>query len=129
MRQKLILDAFIQIVLRPKSRPRSTHNRNGKLTVYTPPRTCEFEEKLGWLVKAAYKDRPTSQKLKIELTLHFRKSMRGDIDNYTKSILDAMNKIVYDDDRQIRHKTVSVVDNCGHDGVHIQVWEISNEVI
>lgn len=95
---------------RPKSKERPRMSRTGY--AYTPKATKKYEA----LVANTYNgpkfpDGPISVTLKfnpkyIELTISDLKSksispLRGDIDNYAKSILDALNTIAYEDDKQI----------------------------
>lgn len=93
----------------PKERPRS---RKGMSSVYTPPKTLKAEERIASQyagpcfdgpVKVVIQLHPTHQEVHIvpldpELkadTLH------GDIDNYMKTTLDALNGVAWVDDRQV----------------------------
>lgn len=80
-----------------KARPRTFVNRRGRTLTYTPPKTREFETLVAWEARRA-KVRPTNAP--VAMTLRFFRC-RGDADNLTKSILDALNGIAYDDDRQV----------------------------
>ena len=94
-----------------KGRPRMS--RRGR--VFTPERTKIFEDKVAdsWAheINATFLG-PVS----VEIELHKdyfvvtiveykgdeKNPMRGDIDNYAKSILDGLNKVAYEDDKQVR---------------------------
>ena len=98
-----------------KGRPRFT--RNGH--TYTPAETTNYEnlvrlayqqagcEKLeGEIVatiKAVYPiPKSTSKKKRAEmLAVNIRPTVKPDCDNIAKTILDALNKIAYDDDSQV----------------------------
>lgn len=98
-----------------KGRPRFT--RNGH--TYTPAETTNYEnlvrlayqqagcEKLeGEIVatiKAVYPiPKSTSKKKRAEmLAVNIRPTVKPDCDNIAKTILDALNKIAYDDDNQV----------------------------
>ena len=94
---------------RSKQRPRST--RSGH--TYTPKETREYEKKISEAYSGvAFVDGPLEVELVFdndkttivikELKLAKNPSkLRGDIDNYAKAILDALNGVAYTDDKQI----------------------------
>lgn len=81
-----------------KERPRA-----GRRGVYTPKKTVEAEA----LVQQAFRD---SGAVKLEgnivayVTFYVGGSLLKDLDNMEKLVFDALNKLAYDDDRQIREK-------------------------
>jgi len=95
----------------PKQRPRAARSRDGsgKLYVFTPKKTVDYEK----IVQAA--TIAAMQKWRVENERHWNAQKRyavsmwffvpdrrvRDLDNLQKSILDALNKLVYDDDRQV----------------------------
>lgn len=109
-----------------KGRPRATM-RGGHARVYTPARTASFEGKVkavALVTMTACGHAPTPDAVHVEIA--FERAMpvswpkrkqlelRGapivgapDIDNQVKSILDAMNGIVFEDDKQVSDLTVS----------------------
>jgi len=106
---------FIPIRPLAKERPRAT--RNGH--VYTPKRTSDYEK----AVASAYKGPLFDASYTIEVCLEFsiegttlvvsatknpdhKSSLRGDVDNYVKAILDALNGVAWQDDKQIIELTV-----------------------
>lgn len=105
---------FIPVEPVAKGRPRFT--RRG--FVYTPKVTRVYEQAIkNFLLQI---DRPYSSVIDkpLRICLHFfiRKpksvkreypSIRPDVDNYAKAVLDAMNGIVFKDDGQIISLTVS----------------------
>jgi len=99
----------------PKGRPRF-----GKGRTYTPKSTVAFEKAIASYARAAYRGKPLQSRLSASIDLYFpipeswRKSKReaarlglldhtiaADVDNCAKSALDALNGIIYADDRQI----------------------------
>jgi len=83
--------------------------------VFTPQRTLEAEA----LVRAAWGDRPKFDG-PVSLVLNFapdgtlivvcpyygsESRLRGDIDNYIKTIMDGLNGAAWGDDRQVLHVT------------------------
>lgn len=103
-----------------KGRPRLT-TRGGYAHAYTPAKTREFENLVGWAAKRAMCQRPpvaSGRALFVQITvsivppLSWSKKRRSesfgafcskkpDTDNVAKAILDAMNGIVYEDDAQV----------------------------
>lgn len=91
---------------KPKERPRS--GKNGR--IYTPKATLEAEAELA----ASYEGplfegpisiwmqfHPTSTTIQIEDWFGPISSLRGDIDNYLKLPLDALQGLAYPNDRQV----------------------------
>ena len=97
----------------PKGRPRMT--RFGK--AYTPKETVAYEKEISELYDGPlFEDELLCMKLRFtvegtELLLEklehnpkvkqTKSKLTGDIDNYAKSILDALNGVAYADDKQI----------------------------
>jgi crossover junction endodeoxyribonuclease RusA len=94
---------------RPKVKQRPRLGRRGR--VFTPAQTLEFERQVreAWdgfcaekpvsLVITLYKDKFTVTVTEYD-TLE-PSPLRGDIDNYAKSILDGLNGVAYTDDKLV----------------------------
>ena len=97
------------IPLKPKAKGRPRAGRNG---MYTDKATREYED----AIRKIYLDLGlpklegslqlvcTFQTDHIHVTLVTVKEeskLRGDVDNYVKSLLDGLNGVAYDDDKQI----------------------------
>jgi Holliday junction resolvase RusA-like endonuclease len=89
----------------PKGRPR--FSRHG---IYTPPKTKIYEERVAWDSKRCWNKQPLKDiPIEIKLWFFFKRPKKitsktvgkCDLDNLTKSTLDGMQKIVFEDDRQI----------------------------
>ena len=102
---------------RPRGKERPRVGRNGKF--YTPKTTREYEESVAWFAKTAYKEEPTKDPVRLDLTIRSSKS-RADISNILKSIEDGMNGIIYVDDKQIEEIHISRVKGDG-EGVDVTV--------
>lgn len=95
-----------------KQRPRMT--RRGR--VFTPKATLEFEQLVrdNWeyeLIEGDISVTITLMKDGFEVTVEeydddTKSPLRGDIDNYAKSILDGLNGTAFTDDRHIRKLVV-----------------------
>lgn len=81
----------------PKGRPRVM----GKVT-FTPKRTVAYERKVKVAAIGAMVDRERFEfSVTVEIIFYRKNRYRSDLDNLYKAVSDAMNGIVYDDDRQI----------------------------
>jgi len=81
----------------PKGRPRlGIHGR--KAYVYTPPKTKEYENLVGWVAKSAG-CRPVEGPVSVALSVYVKG--RLDADNIAKSILDGLTGVAYEDDDQV----------------------------
>ena len=56
--------------------------------------------------KKQYKGKVISEGCHMEITLFFKDRRARDVDNYNKLVLDALEGIVYEDDKQIQRLTV-----------------------
>ncbi len=113
-----------------KGRPRARSFKVGDQTrtqIYTPARTASFEGKVKAVAAVAMSEQgvsPTPDAVHVELafekampvswTKRQRLTMRGepitqspDIDNQVKAVLDALNGVVWEDDKQVSDLTVS----------------------
>ena len=114
MTRKLQYHQFFK--LRPKSKLRPRFNRRTGVA-FTPKATHQYEKEFADLYRGPlFHDCPLSLKLRFtvegtELLIEKvkpndnveqpTKRLTGDIDNYAKSVLDALNGVAYTDDKQI----------------------------
>ena len=98
-----------------KGRPRLGRRRKA----FTPPKTIEYETAVANAWATAFEgEEPFKGPVGMQVTImsnhihvhlweledsHRPKYIQGDVDNYVKSILDALNVIAYDDDKQVHH--------------------------
>ena len=130
-----------------KGRPRMT--RSGH--VYTPQKTREYEERvknaamsemgrnniLPWTEKQPLKviiecffalPKSATKKQRIDVLEHRKfPTIKSDIDNIAKSILDGMNGHVYGDDSQIVDLVVTKRYDCDDAFVIVTVKEVDND--
>jgi len=57
--------------------------------------------------KKQYKKKIVSTDCALEVTLFFKDKRRRDVDNFNKIILDALEGVVYEDDKQIQKLTIT----------------------
>lgn len=101
-----------------KGRPRCTTTKTGKIHVYTDDKTAQAELDLGWAFKAAYPGHePVSCECSVLMMFCTDKDRSdrtsADVDNYVKTVLDALNGIAWVDDRQVTHLTVHISPTLG----------------
>ena len=100
------------IAVRPKSKERPRFSKKG--FAYTSAITREYENKIAFEYKGPLID--ATHTIAVELNFDvsgtfitvtgtkkpdWKCSLKGDIDNYAKSILDALNGVAWEDDKQI----------------------------
>jgi len=93
----------IPVIPFPKERPRIS--RNG---TYTPPKTVRYEREISNYC-APLCSEPLEGPLRIQIDFHMHRPekqkhsypSRSDWDNLSKAVCDALNKIAWNDDRQI----------------------------
>lgn len=105
----------IKVPIKPKSKQRPRVLRTGH--TYTPKVTLEYEAQIKEAWDGPQFQSPVSveiilykNEIKITITEETeekKSSLRGDIDNYAKSILDGLNGKAYVDDRQVVKLKVS----------------------
>lgn len=84
-------------------RPRAFVSKSGHASTYMPDASRKYQETcrvhaMAAAMKARWK--PVSAPCAIELKV-YRRERRGDIENIQKGVQDAMNRVVYVDDRQV----------------------------
>jgi len=85
----------------PKQRPR--FGRGGH--VYTPSKTKQYEELVGWYAKQCIPE-PISENIALHIRVYVKNNVFPDIDNIAKSIMDGLNGIAYNDDKQVACLTI-----------------------
>lgn len=92
----------------PKERPRFT-NRGGFARAYTSSKTRNFEASIARMAKAQLQfQKPITDLIVVSVFFEFMRpkktvlmTPKKDLDNLCKSIFDALNGILYNDDTQI----------------------------
>jgi crossover junction endodeoxyribonuclease RusA len=100
---------------KPKVKQRPRLGRRGR--VFTPIQTLEFERAVREAWEGPCADKPVDitislYKHKLRVTVTESKDptssgLRGDIDNYAKSILDGLNGVAYVDDKLVKRLLVT----------------------
>jgi Holliday junction resolvase RusA-like endonuclease len=94
------------------------------MRIYTPTTTAKAEQEIGWRFRQAYPGLAPDKVMRyaVRLTFHCRREGRGDVDNRTKTVLDALNKIVWDDDRQIDELHALIVHRATNPRTEIEIY-------
>jgi len=90
----------------PKERPRVTSRVNkwtgeSKTFAYTPKRTKQYEAYVALLARQAMGDREPEKGLLCVSLVFYRARRNADIDNCTKSVMDAIQGVVFNNDNQV----------------------------
>lgn len=105
-----------------KERPRTFVDGTGKTRTITPRKTQAAEQMIGYEFRRQYPGfgEPIPHPVSVRLVFHTM-SKRKDMDNMEKLVMDAMNNLVYCDDKQVYHKTTTVVRGKGNPETIIEV--------
>ncbi|RJQ07575.1 MAG: RusA family crossover junction endodeoxyribonuclease [Bacillota bacterium] len=112
----------------PKKRPRLGYGGR-RAYVYTPRETLAYEEAVGWAARPHF-PKPLEGPVSVKLDVYLATGKRGDLDNYSKSILDGVNEIAFRDDSQVARLEASLR-RCPHgqERVEVEVAEIAEEAM
>jgi Holliday junction resolvase RusA-like endonuclease len=104
--------------IRPIAKGRPRLSKRG--FAYTPKRTAEYEKEIAESYKGplfdeqytlevtlVFTDKGTSLNIIGHKNPNYKHPLRGDIDNYVKSVLDGLNGVAWADDKQIIQLIVS----------------------
>lgn len=109
----------------PKERARTVRSPYGKHHTFTPKRTVAWEQTIRAHAMRAIAQaewRPTAARYEIDIEVH-RAARRGDADNFLKAAKDALNGVIWPDDRMVAKASVTLVD--GQDvGMRVRVTRI-----
>lgn len=104
-----------------QQRPRAT-NRGGHVQIYDPPKVKKFKKEVAEFINQQRLPKFENVELSVQIRFYrkvqkslskkerelrlshiHRPVVKPDLDNYTKSILDALNGLLWDDDAKIVH--------------------------
>ena len=99
---------------------------------FTPraQRYLAYKNKVGWVARQHMQGKPTKEPVCVEIKVYLHRGVQGDVDNYFKSIADSLNKVVYQDDRQIRKIKASKIEceSEEEERVEVRVYEIEEQI-
>lgn len=105
-----------------KERPRTFVDGTGKSRTITPRKTQQAEQTIGYEFRRQCPGfgEPIPHPVSVRLVFHTM-SKRKDLDNLAKTALDAINKVIICDDRQVEHIDAKVVRGKGNPETIIEV--------
>lgn len=71
---------------------------------YTPKATKNYEKKITYLAKCNMEEDIIEEQVEINIKFYFKDNKEGDIDNYSKAILDGLQPIIKND-KQVKRLT------------------------
>ncbi|RME52984.1 RusA family crossover junction endodeoxyribonuclease [Candidatus Woesearchaeota archaeon] len=104
-----------------------TTGKNGRTRTYTTRSAKEFKQRLNHAAKNQIKT-PTSKPLTVVVLLSFPDRRKRDLDNYAKTILDALNGTVWKDDSQIQKLIIEKRHTPGNRSTSVIVIQRNEEI-
>lgn len=96
---------FVEIILPFPPKAHQSYRRGKKGGGYVPPEVVEYKEKIAVEALHALEERdhkwPRDRIYRFSMKAFFYKN-EGDVENYVKPIKDALEKILYHNDRQVQ---------------------------
>lgn len=84
-----------------------------------------YRNQIGWIAKSSHKGKPVTCDVGVNLNVYLSGGNQGDIDNYYKTITDSLNKIVYEDDRQVKEMSARKIEcEKNEERVEVIVYEL-----
>lgn len=103
----------------PPSANRYWRNYRGRMVKSDEAR--KYQTGAGWCARAAGAQLIDGD-VALELRL-FRPQRRGDLDNRIKAVLDALNGVLYKDDKQVVELHAFLADDKHNPRVEVTIWE------
>jgi len=123
----------------PLARPRVWRDGNGESHAKTPTRCQQYKRHVASFAlrarqientamhKALYGEGvkwPLDARYKLDVAI-YRTARRGDADNYLKSVADSLQRVLYNDDRQVVDKHVRVFEDRARPRAEITIEVVS----
>jgi crossover junction endodeoxyribonuclease RusA len=102
----------------PVSANRYWRNFRGRMVVSQDARA--YKEQVAWVAKAAGMNEPLLGDVFVTMRV-YRPAKRGDLDNYTKVLMDSLNGVAYADDSQIVRIVAERYDDKRNPRVEVEV--------
>lgn len=119
-----LLDVTVEITGEPvpKKRARVVDGR-----AFTPAETVAYEQAIGWAWREQHHSAPAEGPIRVSVAVrecNRPPQRRGDLDNYVKSALDALNGLAWKDDRQVTWIEAHINREAAQPGMVIEVEEL-----
>ena len=113
--------------IRLSGKPQSTQHLYGVSRIgyrYMKPEARETKEAYAWEARAQWNAPLLRKRLAVRFDLYFPDARIRDIDNYHKIALDALNGVVWEDDKQIQDLRTVIKEASGDPRIEIIISEI-----
>lgn len=112
---------YIEIPVRAISKDNfKSFGKNGR--PFLSPKYKSFEYLCALYAKQQYRGKPLKGDLTVDIIFEFKDRKHCDLFNLPKSVCDAMNKILWEDDRQIKVATLNVFHGCQEERIIITIY-------
>lgn len=116
---RIVIDNYLP---KPKARPR-VFDRGGRKSVFSP--TSENESNLAFLIASQAIRKGIGVACYVGVEIFSKKKLRGDCDNYLKTVLDAVQKAeVIKNDSLVKDSRCTLIENAPFDKTVISVYTI-----
>lgn len=123
----------IEIPFEPVAQSRPRFSKRG--IVYECERVKKFKETVKWYVKSKFRAKPIEDSpIGIDLTFYIKPAngkgvvKKPDLDNLIKSILDALEGVIYENDCQIVKLTAAKLPSFGQEKISMKIYFIEGDV-
>lgn len=119
----MIQFTFLEV---PRPKPRARVTARGS---YTPSEYKAYEDRIKYLASEAMRAHGVATllgPLRIDYTFYLAAN-RGDLDNYVKGVQDAMNKVVFKDDRQVQVTFAVKIHRKANPAIRVTVTELPDD--
>lgn len=117
----------MKLIIQGRPVPAVRMTQRSKYKNQQAQRYLAYKEQIGWEAKAAKLERLQDYNVHIEIKCYFCGGKECDVDNLAKSMLDGLNGVAYDDDRQVQKLTVQklFVDFKQEERAEIEITEVA----
>lgn len=96
----------MRFVLKTIPLPLNQTYKRGKNSFYKTKEAAKAQEDMGWEVRSQYRGKPLEGPLSVKIDFYWP-NIRRDVDSATKATLDALEQILWVNDRQIQDLRVT----------------------
>lgn len=115
----------MKLIIQGRPIPAVRMTQKSKFVNQQAKRYLAYKDQIGWEAKAARIERLQDYNVHVDIKCYFCGGKECDVDNLAKSMLDGLNGIAYDDDRQVQKITVQkfFVDFKAEERAEIEITE------
>lgn len=89
-----------------------------------PPKYKSFEKSVSFIAREQYQGDVITNSIGMDIIAYYKDKKHPDCGNLSKSICDALEGIVYDNDRRIKDLHIRVIDNSDIDKFVVKIRKI-----